>query len=57
MGGDLHLGFSIVNRVSNSIVPRLFIQGAIARDFIDHASLDPYPFIHLGFVLNITMYN
>ncbi len=57
MGGDLHLGFSIVNRVSNSIVPRLFIQGAIARDLIDHASLDPYPFIHLGFVLNITMYN
>lgn len=56
MEGNLHLGFLITNFQSRSIVPRFFIQGGIARDFIDHASSSPYGFAHIGFTINMNSF-
>lgn len=56
MEGNLHLGFVITNFRSRASVPRFFIQGGIARDFIDHASSDPYGFVHIGFTANMNIF-
>ncbi len=56
MEGNLHLGFLITNSRSRSTVPRFFIQGGIARDFIDHASSSPYGFVQVGFTVNMNIF-
>jgi hypothetical protein len=56
MEGNLHLGLTLVNTNERNFIPRIYVYGGIAKDFINHANLKPYPFVQAGLIFNFNAF-
>ncbi len=51
--GSVHLGLGFLNAKNKSLVPRIYAQGGISKDFINRINKKPYASFQVGMTLNI----